>query len=61
MQSLLSEANNGLFSETYNVHESFAAFQTAVHSQSTMASLALGINVSISVYGIPITPSDQGE
>ncbi|TBU21491.1 hypothetical protein BD311DRAFT_772049 [Dichomitus squalens] len=44
IERLLSEANSGLFSDTYDAHESLAAFQNALHRQSTTASFALGAN-----------------
>ena len=43
---LLSEANNGLFSDAYDGRESLAAFQNSLHMQSTIASFALGANVN---------------
>ena len=44
---ILSQATDGLFSETYNGVESLAALEATVLKQSWMATVALGINVSI--------------
>ena len=54
MKTIVLEAKRGLFSSAYNGHDSFAAFEKAVHVQSTMESVAAMTNVgsSIGVNGI---------
>ena len=50
---MLSQATGGIFSETYNGLESLASLEVAVLKQSWMATIALGINVSMSSLQVP--------
>ena len=51
MKNIVLEAKKGLFSSAYNGHDSFAAFEKAVHMQSTMGTVAAVTNVG-SLIGI---------
>ena len=44
---LVSNANNGLFSPSYDGRDDVLAFERALHQQSWMMTVALGVNVSV--------------
>ena len=52
MRRIVSEANSGLFIANYRGMDSLASLRKAVQVQSTMATTALGINVSIFAGGL---------
>ncbi|TBU43696.1 hypothetical protein BD309DRAFT_863762 [Dichomitus squalens] len=47
VQRIIREANNGLYSDSYNGHDSLAALKAAAYRQSWMVTVPLGVNIVI--------------